>query len=188
MKKLLLALASLAAVLLPEAALAQTFSQRPLFVQPQQWYDLGSSASGIEVAIVEGNAFVMSALAFATGSTSGSSTTLTLTAVPQVAPLVGALISGTGITAGTTVAAYTPGTAVITLSAAMTVAAGTAITYGTACPANGSPAPNQSGGMNIRAGTQGGLSNYPLYTTAKICVFGSYQGGAQLLTFPIGAW
>lgn len=186
MKRILLVLAALFAVVLPEAAPAQTFVQRPLFVQSQQWYDLGSGP--LEVAIAEGNAFVMSAVASATGSTSGSSTTLTLTAVPQVAPLVGAPISGTGITAGTTVAAYTAGTAVITLSAAMTVAAGTAITYGTACPATGNPGVGQGGGMNIRAGTQGGLSNYPLYTTAKICAYGSYQGGAQLLTFPIGAW
>lgn len=60
------------------------------------------------------------------GSTSGSSTTLTLTGtIPEVS--VGMAVIGKGITSGTTVAAFSSPT--VTLSSAMTVAAATSLTF-----------------------------------------------------------
>lgn len=181
---------ALVAMLPSEGALAQTVFKQPSFVQNQQWVDLGNGP--LDIQAVEGAGSVYSSLGSGIGSTSGASTTLTLTATPAVAPCVGCLISGSGITSGTTVAAYN-GTTTITLSAAMTVAASTPISWGAACPA--ATAVNVPGvapqtvaslgpPLNVRSGV---INTYPMYTQARLCGYGSQQAGFEFLTFSIGA-
>lgn len=66
-----------------------------------------------------------------TGSTSGSSTTLTIATTVSGAPHVGDVIAGTGITGGTTIASigtYNDTSGTVILSAPMTVSASTALT------------------------------------------------------------
>ena len=93
--------------------------------------DLGNGP--VKVRMIAGNASIFTAQGSGVGSTSGSSTALTLTTTPATPPVVGGLISGAGIVSGTTVAAFN-GTTGITLSAATTVAASTPITQGCRVP------------------------------------------------------
>ena len=153
MKKLLVALLLLFCTAV--SALAQTSITLPIAANSVA--DLGNGP--IKVRMIAGNASIFTAQGSGVGSTSGSSTALTLTATPATPPIVGALISGTGITSGTTIAAYN-GTTGITLSAAMTVAGGTTVSWGAACsssvPAN-----------YIQASVSGGY--YIMYTQARVC-------------------
>jgi hypothetical protein len=185
MKRILLGLFALAALALPEASLAQTVTKQPFFVQPYAWTDLGNGPT--EILPIEGNGVAYVSLGTAVGSTSGSSTTLTLTGTPAIAPCVGCVISGTGITSGTTVAAFN-GTTTITLSAAMTVGASTALSYGAACPTSGQPtAASLSAPLSLRVTTRQDLA-YPIYSQARVCVYGAQQAGFTAMQFPIGAW
>lgn len=180
LKNALLALGALLLVLLPEAAPAQVVTQLPVFITPNAVTDLGNGP--LEIKIGMGSAMIGTAQGSGVGSTSGSSTTLTLTATPATAPCVGCLISGTGITSGTTVAAFN-GTTTITLSAAMTVAASTPLAWGAACPATALTLPV----MPLQSGATQGATDFPFYTQARICGYGQYSAGAQILVFPIGA-
>ncbi len=182
LKPILLALAALFAVALPEAALAQVVTQLPVFVNPNPSAgatDLGNGP--MEIKIVAGAAMLGTSQGSGVGSTSGSSTTLTLTATPPTPPCVGCIISGTGVTPGTTVTAFN-GTTTVTLSAAMTVAASTPLAWGAACPTTATVPV-----MSLTTGATQGATDYPLYTYARVCGYGQNTAGAQLLTFPIGA-
>lgn len=168
-------------VLLPEAAFAQVVTQLPVFVAPRTVVDLGNGP--LELMILQGEAGVFTTQGSGVGSTSGSSTTLTLTGTPAIAPCVGCVISGTGITSGTTVAAFN-GTTTITLSAAMTVSASTALAWGAACPATGTAGAATTPQVLLQANVS---SDLPLYTQARICIAGHLGVGGQVLPFPIGA-
>jgi hypothetical protein len=175
-------------------AFAQTVTKIPVFVANQQWNDLGNGP--LDMQGVEGAGALYSSLGSGVGSTSGSSTTLTLTGTPAIAPCVGCIISGAGITSGTTVSAFN-GTTTITLSAAMTVASSTPLAWGAACPAataanvpgvNPNTVASLSPPVLVRAaGNQGGLLTLPFYTQARICAYGGQQAGFTLLYFAIGA-
>jgi len=183
-----------ALIALSGVAHAQTVVNQPVFVPSRQWVDIGNGPTDIQP--VEGNGELYSSLGTGVGSTSGSSTTLTLTGTPPAgtAPCVGCIISGTGITSGTTVAAFN-GTTTITLSAAMTVASMTPLSWGSACPAATAAnvpgaSPNTanalSSPLNLRS--QGAASGtYPMYTQARICAYGLFQNGFTFVFFPIGA-
>lgn len=162
-------------------ALAQTVVPLPVFVDNNQGAvkDLGNGPT--EIKMLQGSAQLFTMNGSGVGSTSGSSTSLTLTAVPTTAPCVGCIISGTGITSGTTVSAYN-GVTSITLSAAMTVAASTAVAWGAACPTTFTPP--ITGVILVQAGVGADL---PLYTQARVCAAGQFAAGATLLQFPIGA-
>jgi hypothetical protein len=182
LKKFLL-VALLAVV--PGIAFGQSAQKQPFFVATNTWVDFGNGP--LEILPIEGNSVLFSRGSTGVGSTSGSSTTLTLTATPTYAPCVGCVISGSGITAGTTVSAFN-GTTGITLSAAMTVASSTTLYWGVACPTSGAPPVNASisGAMAMRTATQPG--RYPVYSSARLCGFGGSQGGGSVLAFPIGSW
>jgi hypothetical protein len=138
------------------SALAQTAITLPIAANAVA--DLGNGP--IKVRMIAGNASIFTSQGSGTGSTSGSSTALTLTATPATPPIIGGLISGSGITSGTTIAAYN-GTTGITLSAAMTVAGGTTISWGAACPSSVGSAPV------IQASPQ--ANYYVMYTQARVC-------------------
>lgn len=178
------ALAALA-LFLPVIAPAQTtVNKQPNFVASQSWLDVGNGP--FVIVPLNGNGVMYTASGSGVGSTSGSSTTLTLTATAAAnPPCVGCGISGTGITAGTTVAAFN-GTTSITLSAAMTVAASTPISWGSACPTSGAPgaAVGLSAPSELRA-SAGIPPLVPIYTYARLCAYGAFQGG---LTFANFAW
>lgn len=170
---------ALTAMLPSDGALAQVVTKLPVFVAPGTAVDLGNGP--LEFLPVLGNGWIFTNQGSGVGSTSGASTTLTLTATPAVAPCVGCIISGAGITSGTTVAAF-DGTTTITLSAAMTVAASTPLAWGAACPTTVAAAiafPN----MPIQASNYG----YPFYTQARICSYSANGPGLQVLPFAIGA-
>ncbi len=170
--------------LLPGIAFSQSAVKQPYFVGNNAWVDFGNGP--LEILPVEGNGNLYTRGSTGVGSTSGSSTTLALTASPTFPPCVGCVIAGTGITAGTTVSA-TSGTSV-TLSAAMTVASSTALSWGLACPTSGAPPVNAatSAPVNMRASAQPG--RFPMYTGARLCGYGGAQGGVSVLAFPIGSW
>jgi hypothetical protein len=177
-------LAALALFALAAPSYAQTVTQQPQFAAPRSVLDLGNGP--LEIRMVTGSAGLFTSQGSGVGSTSGSSTTLTLTATPATPPCVGCQISGTGITAGTTVAAFN-GTTTITLSAAMTVAASTALAWGAACPAvspqSGVPPQPYTVAM-VQAAVGADL---PLYTGARICLAGMTGPGGQFVSFAIGA-
>lgn len=172
MKKLSLATLALLCALTP--TYAQTAITLP--VPAQAVADIGNGP--IKVRITQGNASIFTAQGSGTGSTSGSSVALTLTGTPATPPVVGGLISGTGITTGTTVTAYN-GTTVITLSAAMTVPGGTTVSWGAACPASAAGIPAQFIPASVSA------DYYVLYTQARICAISPGGPSNALLILPI---
>ncbi len=154
MKKLLATLLILCCAAAP--ALTQTAITLPIAANAVA--DLGNGP--VKARMIAGNASIFTSQGSGVGSTSGSSTTLTLTATPATPPVVGGLISGSGITSGTTVAAYN-GTTGITLSAAMTVASSTPVAWGAACPSSVGAAPV------IQASPQ--ADYFIMYTQARVC-------------------
>lgn len=180
MKRILLLLATLAAMVLPEAAPAQVVTQVPAYVDNNGGVtDFGNGP--LEFKLLTGSAMLFTSSATGVGSTSGSSTALTLTASAAAnPPCVGCVISGTGITSGTTVAAFN-GTTGITLSAAMTVPASTPLAWGMACP---SSAVGVKGAFAQVGQPSGDL---PFYTQARLCGYSSNGPGGSVLTFAIGA-
>lgn len=186
MKRIILLLATLAAMVLPEAALAQVVTQLPVYLDnstaagPAAPFDFGNGP--LEVRVVQGNAGIFTMSATGVGSTAGSSTALTLTASAAAnPPCVGCIISGAGITSGTTVTAFN-GTTGITLSSAMTVAASTPLAWGMACPTT-------SAGqrmMLLQAG-QPVQADIPLFTQARVCGAAPNAPGATVIPFAIGA-
>lgn len=172
-----LAIAALFATALPEGALAQVVTQLPQNVNNSVVLDMGNGP--LELRVVQGNMLLATSQGAATSTAVAASATMVLTATPAVAPCVGCIISGAGITSGTTVTAYN-GTTTITLSAAMTVANGTPVAYGAACPASLATFPVTP----VQAGVGGDI---PLYTQARICAGALSSPGAAILPFPIGA-
>lgn len=154
------------------SAVAQTAITLPIAANAVA--DLGNGP--VKVRMIAGNASIFTSQSSGTGSTSGSSTALTLTATPATPPIVGALISGSGITSGTTIAAYS-GTTGITLSAAMTVPGGTAVSWGAACPSSVGSAPV------IQASAQAGYDI--MYTQARVCAVSPGGPVNTLLIEPI---
>jgi hypothetical protein len=175
MKKILLGIALALFAMLPDAVRAQVVVQVPSFIAPNTLFDFGNGP--LEMRVVQGNALFATASSTGVGSTSGSATLLTLTAIPATAPCNGCIISGTGITSGTTVSSSNG--SLLTLSAAMTVAASTAVAWGAACPTT--PAGPQT---PFQAGVSG---DTPFYTQARICGYGAAGPGASVVAFPIGA-
>lgn len=171
MKKLLAALLALHWAFVP--AYAQNAITLPIAAQAVA--DIGNGP--IKVRVTAGNASIFTAQGSGVGSTSGSSTTLALAATPLTIPIVGGIISGTGITSGTTVAAYS-GTS-ITLSAAMTVPASTAVSWGAACPASAAGIPSQ----RIQASAM--ADYFLLYTQARICAISPGGPVNTLLILPV---
>lgn len=192
--------AALLVAMLPVVASAQTAAKQPFFIQNQQWVDLGNGPS--ELMVVEGSGSAYTAGGAGVG-TSAASTALTLTATAAAnPPCVGCVITCAPsnsavctIPGGTTIAAFN-GTTGITTSVATTTTAASLV-WGSACPA--ATAPNVPGTppastaylsapLNLRSGAAGpALNAYPLYSTARICLYGSQQAGLLALQFPIGA-
>lgn len=164
---------------------AQTVTVQPNFVAPRTVLDMGNGP--MEIMPITGNAAFFTSSGSGVGSTSGSSTALTLTAVPATAPCVGCQISGTGITSGTTVSAYAATS--ITLSAAMTVASSTALAWGAACPVSTQSAPVQPSASYLMMLLQAAVQPFgvPLYTQARVCAYGGNGPGMQFVNFAIGA-
>lgn len=178
---LALLFALFAAMLPTDGALAQTVTQAPQFITPNALTDLGNGP--LEIKMITGVANIGTSLGTGTGGNGGvSGSTVTLTATPSTPPCVGCIISGTGITSGTTVTAFN-GTTTVTLSANMSVANGTALAWGAACPT--SPPPVSFAVMPLRTLTN--ATDFPFYTQARLCAYGTNGPGAQILTFPIGA-
>lgn len=177
MKKMLFALAALLVAMASWGASAQVVTQLPQFAAPSTVLDMGNGPQ--EIRMLDGSMGVFTSQGSGVGSTSGSSTSLTLTGTPTTAPCVGCIISGTGITSGTTVAAFN-GTTAVTLSAAMTVAASTAVAWGAACPST----PGSARQALLRASVGGDV---PLYTQARLCASGNTGPGGSFLSFAIGA-
>jgi hypothetical protein len=172
----LIALAPFSATLsLP--AFAQTVVQVPTNINARAVADLGNGPT--EIRVLQGNLGLFTAQGAGVGSTSGSSTALTLTATPTTVPCVGCIVSGTGITSATTVVSYNGGLTV-GLSAAMTVASGTAVAWGAACPG----APPAAGIQLVQAAVG---ADFPMYTQARVCAYGGNGPGATILQFVIGA-
>jgi hypothetical protein len=171
MRRFLLAL-SVLLLLAPLPALAQNAITLPIAANAVA--DLGNGP--IKVRMIAGNASIFTAQGSGTGSTSGASTTLTLTATPATPPIVGGLISGNGITSGTTVTAYN-GTTGMTLSAAMTVPGGTTVSWGAACPSSVGSAPV------IQASPMAGY--YIMYTQARVCAVSPGGPVNTLLVDPV---
>ena len=168
---------ALALLALPQIANAQTVTQQPSFVAPRTVLDVGNGA--VEFKMLTGSMAIFTSQGSGVGSTIGSSTSLTLTAVPATAPCVGCIISGTGITSATTVASYN-GVTTIGLSAAMNVASSITVSWGAACPTT---QPTQPVAL-VQAGVGGDI---PFYTQARVCAYGGTGPGGQFVTFPIGA-
>lgn len=173
---------ALALLALPFAALtskAQTVTQQPQFAAPRTVLDVGNGPT--EFKMITGSMAVFTSQGSGVGQTPGatSSTAINLTAVPTTVPLVGAIISGAGITSATTVASYN-GVTQIGLSAAMTVATGITVSWGAACPTT---APTAAVAF-IQASVGADL---PFYTQARVCAYGGTGPGGQFTTFPIGA-
>lgn len=161
------------------ATLAHAQVSPPLTTLPYAANAVADIGNGpIKVRMTQGNASVFTMSGSGTGSTSGSSTSLTLTGTPATPPLVGALISGTGITSGTTIAAYN-GTTGITLSAAMTVPGGTTVSWGAACPASAAGIPTHYIQASVMA------DYYLLYTQARVCAISPGGPANTLLVLPI---
>jgi hypothetical protein len=158
-------------------ASAQVVTTLPVAVSASTVKDLGNGP--VELKIIQGNLRLFTSQSSGVGSTSGSSTALTLTGTPATPPCVGCILSGTGITSGTTVISFN-GTTTVGMSAAMTVASGTAVAWGAACPASIGSVP----AANIQAAVGG---DWPLYTQARICASAANGPGAVVLPFAIGA-
>lgn len=195
------ALAAMAAAFAPPAVEAQTAAKQPFYIQSQQWVDLGNGPS--ELLVVEGAGSAYTAGGAGVGTSAGT-TALTLTGTPAAgtAPCVGCVITCAPsnaavctIPGGTTVTAFN-GTTGVTTSVATTVTAASLV-WGSACPAAtavnvpGLPpgsATNLSAALNLRSGAGAPAQNaYPLYSTARICLYGSLQAGLVALQFPVGA-
>lgn len=180
---LLGALACVAA-LLPGGAAAQTVVQLPLFAAPRAFVDLGNGPTEIKALLGNG----MVATSSGSGIGSGSTTTITLTATPAIPPCIGCSISGGTLTASSHVTAYN-GTTGITTDTSQTVAASTPLSWGAACPAVNAQSgmPVQPAGQGVVPMQAGVGADLPLFTEARICVYGANGPGFQFINFAIGA-
>jgi hypothetical protein len=175
-----------AATLPPEdLANAQAVTQLPVSINPNSVVDFGNGPQ--ELRTVLGNAWVFTEQGAGLGSTSGSSQTITLTAVPANPPCVGCLLTQVNQVApasvtSVTVTSYNSVTS-LTVSSALTLGAGTSLAWGSACPAfaGGLPAPN----LPLQAG--GAATDLPMSTLARICGYAANGPGATVLPFPVGA-
>jgi hypothetical protein len=138
--------------------------------------DIGNGP--IKVRVTQGNASIFTSQGSATALTLNGGTGLVLGAKPATAPIVGGLISGTGITSGTTVTAY-DGVTSLTLSLAATIPGGTTVSWGAACPASAAGIPAQFIPGSILA------DYYLLYTQARICAISPGGPANTLLILPV---
>ena len=191
---------ALAAALFPGRVDAQTSAKQPFFLQNQQWLDLGNGPS--ELLPLEGNGVAYTSGGGGTGTSAGT-TALTLTATPATgfAPCVGCVITCAPsnsavctIPAATTVTAFN-GTTGVTTSVATTVTAATLV-WGAACPAatavnvpgvSPNTVPQLSAPLNLRQIGGSNMTALPLYSTARMCLYGGLQAGVTALQFPVGA-
>lgn len=170
------------AMLMSEVGRAQTVTPLPAYVNPGTVTDLGNGP--VELKIIQGNALLATSSGAGIGSTSGSSTALTLTTTPATPPCVGCVITGVinangsnPVATGTTVINYN-GTTTVGLSSAQTIAAGTSLVWGAACPTT----------PGVVLPVQGGVGgDFPFYTLARICAYSPNGPGAAVLPFAIGA-
>lgn len=185
MKKHLRSIGALALVaalaMFPALASAQTVTAQPQFVAPRTVLDLGNGP--VEMRVLTGNAGIFTAQGSGVGS--GTTTAVTLTATPAIAPCVGCILSGVGVTSGTLITAYN-GTTGITTNTSQTIGASTALSWGAACPVSTQTAPTSvtAAMALVQAGIGGDI---PFYTQARVCAYGATGPGAQFLTFAIGA-
>lgn len=191
-----LAINSLAVVLLAAAPFdgvdAQNVVRQPAFIQSQQWLDLGNGP--LDIQPVEGTGSIYSSLGTGIGSTTGSSTSLVLTAVPTVnIPCAGCIVSASSLgVAPVTITSFN-GVTQIVLSSALTVPSNTALSWGVACPAataTNVPGVNPNTVTSIGsplAARSGQNSTFPMYTQARLCAYGALQNGFTFLYFAIGA-
>lgn len=176
MKKILIA-ALLA--FLPGVVLAQVVTQLPVYVNNNLGavQDMGNGP--LEIRMFQGSAQVFTSQGSGVGSTSGSSTALTLTATPATPPCVGCIINGGVITSGNLVTSYNGGLTV-GLTTAVNVPSGTALAWGAACPAN-------VGSQPVAQYQAGVGADLPLYTQSRICLGAQFGVGAVVFPFPLGA-
>lgn len=170
---------------------AQTVTAQPNFAAPRTVVDLGNGPTEIMPLTGSGAVFT----AFGTGvGTAPTTTALTLTATPPVAPCVGCFVTcpspvNCTIAASTTVAAYN-GTTLITLSAAATVTAAS-VNFGTLCPVSTQANPVQpaigQAMAFLQAGVNDQLQGIPFYTQGRVCMYGGVGPGMQFMNFAIGA-
>lgn len=175
-------------VFLPGAADAQTVTRQPFLAATNSWTDLGNGT--LELLALEGSAVAYTSSGSGVGS--GSTTSITLTATPLVPPCIGCSISGGTLTTSSHVTAFN-GTTTITTDTSQTVAASTPLSWGAACPTSGiPPAPSAannslSAPLNLRASTYPSALAMPLYSLARICLYGGQQAGGTVVSFPIAA-
>ncbi len=177
------ALAIMVAAFLPlKDVRAQSITQLPVAVTAQSVTDFGNGP--VELRVLQGNAQLFTSQGSGLGSTSGSSTSITLTAVPVTPPCVGCLLiqSGNFVAPGSvttlTVSAFN-GVTNLTVTSAVTLGAGTTLAWGAACPSVvGIPA------ALVQAAVGG---DFPFYTQARVCAGSPYSVGASVLPFAIGA-
>lgn len=168
---------------------AQTVVAQPNFAAPRTVVDLGNGPT--EILPLSGNGILFSQFGSATGSAPGT-TALTLT-TSQAAnpPCIGCNVTcpspvNCSIPANTTVSAFN-GTTLITLSAAATITAAL-VNFGQLCPVSTQAAPVQPvafGMLPVQAGVNS--AGVPMYTQARVCVYGGIGPGLQFANFPIGA-
>lgn len=183
-----IAAAALAMLWTPEVGRAQLATQSPTFISPNTppgTTDLGNGPG--EVRILQGSANIFTSQGSGIGSTSGTSTTITLTAIPAVPPCVGCLISPSATPLTTTitiplntfVTAYN-GATVINTSASVTIGAGAPLAWGAACPSTPKP------GILLQVG-QPPQVDIPFYTLARLCGNAQFAPGGLITVFPIAA-
>ena len=179
------ALAVACAAMLPSenVANAQAVTQLPVYLNINTTTDLGNGPQ--DLLVVQGNAWLFTEQGAGLGSTSGSSQTITLTAVPANPPCVGCLLTQVNQVAPPSVTSVTVtsynGVTSLTVSSALTLGAGTSLAWGSACP-------NYSAGLPAPAlGLQQAAQSYPLYTLARLCGYSANGPGATVLPFPVGA-
>lgn len=171
MKKLL----ALLFLCFASAAFAQSATSVPGTYTASVVNDLGNGP--LKVRAVQGSAQVFTSQGSGVGSTSGSSTSLTLTAVPATAPCVGCQVAGPGIATGLTVSAFN-GVTSITLSAVSTVPASSALTWGAACPGSIGSAPYLQAAPSS--------SFLPVYSQSRVCALASGSPYNWFLVLPYG--
>lgn len=183
-----LAIAILAAALLPYAAFAQTVTAQPNFVAPRAVLDLGNGPT--EIVAINGSGALFTS--FNTATASVTTTALTF-AASQAAnpPCVGCFITcpspvNCTIPANTTIVSFN-GTTGAVLSASSTVTAAS-VSYGQLCPISTQAAPVQpTQPMAFIQPGQPPASGLPMYTQGRVCAYGGAGPGLQFVNFAIGA-
>lgn len=178
MKRILLLLAALLAMALPESAPAQTVTAGPIYIDSNGGVtDLGNGP--LEFKAISGSGMIFTSSA--TGVGSGTTTAITLTASAAAnPPCIGCAISGGTLVASSVVTAFN-GTTGITVNTSQTIGASTPLSWGTACPSSVAGVK----GAFMQVGQPPG--DLPFYTLARLCGYSGYASGMSVLSFAIGA-